>query len=91
MEKKEIAWLFDTLLSCTPGMNDMVVKVDRKVSKNQILLLALLMEIGIREGHAVVEYFAKDAVTELRAWVDDCLERGQLKELSERLKVLANR
>lgn len=63
----------------------MVVKVDRKVSKNQILLLALILEVGIKERKALVEYFAPDAVTELRAWVDDCLERGQFRELNERL------
>jgi hypothetical protein len=92
MTSNEVARVYDTLL-CIPGMNDQV-KLDLKISRKQVLLLAQVIERGLRsesENLSGMLAVAKQAGEELNLIANDCLEKAGLIELSEKLKALESK
>jgi hypothetical protein len=92
MTSNEVARVYDTLL-CIPGMNDQV-KLDLKISRKQVLLLAQVIERGLRaesENPSGMLAVAKQTGEELNLIANDCLEKAGLIELSEKLKALESK
>lgn len=92
MTKKEVEGVFDTLL-CIPGMNE-VVKVDLKLSRKNVLLLAQAIDRGLgadeKEGIKLLDIASKEAMEELATVAEHCLEKAGITELRNKLKSLTN-
>lgn len=91
MEEKELANVFETLLS-VPGMNDLV-KIDMKLPRKTVLLLAHVIEKGLmvkkgEKGSAWSEAVGDEQVSELQQFSEEALQKASLTELNEKLKKL---
>jgi hypothetical protein len=82
--------VYETLL-CSPGMNE-AVKIDVKVNRKTILLLASVIERGMNakdsEQDGLLELVPKEILTELAVFAEECLSKAGLKELSDKIKSL---
>jgi len=87
MTNEEVAQLYDTLMSI-PGMNE-TVKLDLRISRKQVLLLAQVIERGLKEAQlnpvGVALAASKEEITELLSISGDCLEKAGLTELRKKL------
>lgn len=93
MENKiEAARLLDILLS-VPGMNEQV-KIDFKLSRNQVLLLCNVMDWGLnskeKDQQGLAEVIVKEDYEELKKISTECLRKAGLMEFNEKLKALSN-
>jgi hypothetical protein len=82
--------VYETLL-CSPGMNE-AVKIDVKMDRKSVLLLNSIIEAGINpsgESQELLKLVPADSLTKLKDFAEDCLNRAGLKELSEKMKLLA--
>lgn len=89
MEQKELASVLETLLS-VPGMGEMV-KVDAKLPRKSVLLLAHVIEKGLQakkdeKGSAWSEAVGGDQFDQIRQFSQEALDKAQLGELHEKLK-----
>jgi len=84
----DVAKVFGTILSI-PGMNE-IVKIDLKISRQNVLLLSNVIERGLSSIEADKSGFLsvapKAAIDELKVLQDDCLNKAGLKELNEKLR-----
>lgn len=85
MTANDEAKIYETLLS-VPGMNENV-KIDLRISRKIILLLAQVIERGLEAREGVALPLQKGS-EELKTLAADCLEKGGLTELSQKLKAL---
>lgn len=91
MTMSDVAKVMDTIMSI-PGMNE-TVKMDFKISRKNVLLLYSVIEKGLASKDAgdmtgILEHISEDALKELKAFSEDCLNRAGLMELMEKLKTL---
>lgn len=90
MNENELANVLETLLM-VPGMND-VVKIDLKLPRTTVLLLAQIIEKGLAarkdEKGTWWEAITTEQVAELQQLATDTLERAGLTPLSQKLKTL---
>jgi hypothetical protein len=91
MEKKmQMALVYETLL-CSPGMSD-TVKLDMRVSRKALLLLAAAVESQLQNENAdaatVTGFFEKETVEELEKIVGEILSKSELSGLHSKLKNL---
>ena len=85
MESKEMKWLYDTVLS-TPGMED-TVKLDFRVSRKLVLLLAQVIERGLTvKGNGLPESVDAGVLDELQAMAALSLEKAGLTQLDSQLR-----
>jgi hypothetical protein len=89
----EVAKVRDTVMSL-PGMNE-TVKFDGKIKiiRKNVLILSSVIERGLsgkdHDGTAgLLDDLPKDAVEEIRAFVNDCLQLAGLTEFNEKLRQL---
>ncbi len=84
----DVAKVLGTILSI-PGMNEMV-KVDMKISRQNVLLLSNVIERGLTsiEGdkNGLLSVAPKEALDELKRLQEDYLDKAGLTELNEKLK-----
>lgn len=90
MTNEEVGRVFETMLSI-PGMNENV-KIDLKISRKQVLMLALTIEKGLNgeeDGFInLMRNASKETASEI-AWIaDDCLDKAGLTDLVSKLKSL---
>jgi hypothetical protein len=91
LSEKEVALVYETLLS-SPGMND-VVKLDLRVPRKQVLLLAKIMEKGlqVKENEALDGLLraagdgTKESLEQIGA---ELLAKAGLSEMSNKLQTL---
>lgn len=87
MTSEQVASVYETLL-CIPGMNDQI-KLDLKVSRKQVLLLAQIIERGLRQETdnptGIFSVATKEAISDLSSISNNCLQKAGLTELSEKL------
>lgn len=93
MEKTmQMALVYETLL-CSPGMAENV-KLDMRVSRKALLLLAAALENQLKGPGAahfpLTEYFGADTVEALEKMVSDFLSKSELSGLHSKLKTLQN-
>ena len=84
--------VYETLL-CSPGMNE-AVKIDVKLNRKTVLLLNSVIESALNdkgESQELLKLIPADDAEELRVFADDCLKKAGLKELSEKMKLLAGK
>ena len=89
MSENQVAKVYDTLL-CIPGMNEQV-KLDLKISRKLVLLLAQVIERGLRteaQSPTGILMVAQEAADDLNQIAKDCLDKAGLVELSGKLKAL---
>ena len=88
MNANETARVIDTILSI-PGMNEMV-KIDVKISRQNVLLLSNIIERGLASIEAdktgLLSVVSKETMEELKQLQEDYLNKAGLKELNEKLK-----
>lgn len=85
MESKDMKWLYDTVLS-TPGMED-TVKLDFRVSRKLVLLLAQVIERGLTvKGNGLPESVDAGLLDELQAMAALSLEKAGLTQLDSQLR-----
>lgn len=88
MAMNEMTRLYDTLLSI-PGMNDQV-RLNLQISRKVVLLLSQILESGLKAAkdspNSVLAFFPENANEELRAMIDELLQKAGLTELSAKLK-----
>lgn len=85
MESKDMKWLYDTVLS-TPGMED-TVKLDFRVSRKLVLLLAQVIERGLTvQGNGLPESVDAGLLDELQAMAALSLEKAGLTQLDSQLR-----
>ena len=94
MNAGEVGKVYGALL-CSPGMTD-IVKVDLKITRRLILLLAQTIERGIatknpEANFGMIEAAAKEELEQLTALSKDCLDKAGLGELYEKLKTFQSR
>lgn len=86
--ENELANVLETLLM-VPGMND-VVKIDLKLPRTTILLLAQIIEKGLAarkdEKGTWSEAITQEQENDLKQLATDALERAGLTPLSQKLK-----
>lgn len=80
--------IYDTILSI-PGMNE-TVKIDLRVSRNNILLLNHVIERGLsnngeKKDNALLNSIPNENLEDLRVFAKECLQKAGLVELSEKL------
>ena len=83
-----ITKIYDTILSI-PGMNE-TVKIDLRVSRNNILLLNHVIERGLssnleKKNNDLLNSIPKENLEDLRVFAKDCLRKAGLEELSDKL------
>jgi hypothetical protein len=92
MATSVLSTVYETLL-CSPGMNE-AVKIDVKMNRKTVLLLNSVIEGSLgKEGHGsqdLLKLVPADDVADLKAFAEECLKKAGLKELSEKMKALAN-
>ncbi|MET3029183.1 hypothetical protein [Flavobacterium sp. KACC 22758] len=92
MTNNEVAQVFDTVLS-TPGMNEQV-RIDTRISRKAILLLHQIIDGGFK-GNEVKEDMPFSGLVsgatqeELKVLAADCLKKGGLEEINEKLLKLS--
>lgn len=90
MTNEEVGRVFETMLSI-PGMNENV-KIDLKVSRKQVLLLALTIEKGLNgeeDGFInLMRSASKETANEISSIAEDCLQKAGLTDLVAKLKAL---
>jgi hypothetical protein len=85
MESKDLKWVYDTVLSA-PGMED-VVKLDFKISRKLVLLLAQVVERGLAvKGEGLIECVDKSLLSDLQSLADSSIEKAGLTTLCKKLK-----
>lgn len=93
MTNEEVGRVFETMLSI-PGMNENV-KIDLKVSRKQVLLLALTIEKGLNgeeDGFInLMRNASKETANEISSIADDCLHKAGLTDLVVKLKALKSK
>lgn len=92
LEVNSITKIYDTILSI-PGMNE-TVKIDLRVSRNNILLLNHVIERGLsnngkKKDNDLLDSIPKENLEDLRVFAKDCLQKAGLIELSEKLNSLS--
>jgi hypothetical protein len=91
----EVAKVRDTVMSL-PGMNESV-KFDGKIKiiRKNVLILSSLIERGLSgkdDGIAgLLDDLPEDAVEEIRAFMNDCLQLAGLTEFNAKLRNLNNK
>ncbi len=93
MSEKEMGKVYETLLS-VPGMNESV-KIDLRLPRKTVLLLAQVIEKGMRAKKDEKETgwassISGDQAKELQEVVNDCLGKAGLTELNGKLQSLVN-
>lgn len=87
MTTSDVARVYDTVLSI-PGMQE-TVKIDLKITRKQVLLLAQVIERGLKpeagEAAGLLAASGKEAVQELSAITGEFLAKAGLTELSAKL------
>ena len=74
-------------------MNE-TVKIDRKISRRNVLLLNSVIERGLKVKDAeekspnLLDAVPKETLHELSAFSEECLRKAGLIELSEKLSIL---
>lgn len=91
LSEKEVVLVYETLLS-SPGMNE-VVKVDMRMPRKQILLLAKVIEKGllVKKGESPEGLFqvADTGISEqLMRVAQELLQKAGLSEMNEKLQGL---
>lgn len=88
LSEKDLSLLYETLLSA-PGMNE-VVKIDLRISRKNVLLLAKVIEKGLRTkpGETVeglVRTAGEESLHSLQQIGSDLLFKAGLTEMNEKL------
>jgi len=91
LSEKETMLLYETLLS-SPGMVDMV-KIDLRIPRKNILLLAKVIEKGFQSGNgeqadALLQAAGSGCLDELRKTCGELLQKAGLSEMNEKLLTL---
>lgn len=93
MTNSDVAKVYETILAI-PGMNE-TVKIDAKLSRRNVLLLYAVIERGLsakdENQSSILSNVAKEALSELTAFSEDCLQKAGLTELNGKLKALGNK
>jgi hypothetical protein len=87
MTKEEVGRVFETMLSI-PGMNEQV-KVDLKISRKLVLVLAQVIERGLsqekQDPSGLIRAAGTEAAAELSTIAQDCLQKAGMTELNGKL------
>ncbi|WP_119789584.1 hypothetical protein [Flavobacterium anhuiense] len=92
MTNNEVAQVFDTVLS-SPGMNEQV-RIDTRISRKAILLLHQIIDGGftgkeVQDGMPLSGLVSAATKEELKVLAADCLKKGGLEEINEKLLKLS--
>ena len=87
----DVAKVYGTILSI-PGMSE-VVKIDLKISRQNVLLLSNVIERGLSsietDKSGLLSIAPIDSIEELKTLQNDCLVKAGLRDLNERLRDLS--
>ncbi|WP_118975775.1 hypothetical protein [Taibaiella koreensis] len=87
MMNNQMEMLYSMLLS-VPGMNEKV-KIDLRISRNHVLLLAQVMQSGLKKENpdivGLLSAMPEGSLAEMQALVGDCLAKAELTELNGKL------
>lgn len=76
------------MLLAVPGMNEKV-KIDLRISRNQVLLLAQVMQGGLKKDNpeitGLLSAMPGGSLEEMKAMVGDFLAKAELTELNGKL------
>lgn len=89
LTKNDVAQVYDTILSI-PGMSE-TVKIDLKISRTSALLLAHVIDRGIKtkgDGTSMLDAISSESLQELETLSASCLLKAGLTDLNERLKAM---
>lgn len=90
MATNVLGTVYETLL-CSPGMSE-AVRIDVKLNRKAILLLNSIIEgvvgNGTEKSLELIQLVPKDDLIELSSFIDECLKKAGLKDLSEKMKSL---
>ncbi len=90
LSEKEVSLLYETLLSA-PGMHEMV-KMDLRMPRKNVLLLAKIIEEGLQLKREQVEGLVRAAGTgsleELQRIAGELLQKAGLADMHEKLQTL---
>ncbi len=90
MTKNDVTRVLDTVLS-SPGMSE-PVRMDLKISRKNVLLLSHVIEQGLmvqKEGTSLIGSLSEGDLSELRNIARECLQKGGLIELNDKLMLLS--
>lgn len=91
LSEKELSLLFETVLS-TPGMSDLV-KLDLRIPRKNVLLLAKVIENGLKyqPGNAVdglIKAAGENSREELQQIGVELLQKAGLADMNSKLHIL---
>jgi hypothetical protein len=91
LNEKEVILICETLLS-SPGMND-TVKIDLRLTRKQVLLLARIIEKGVQgkqaeQADSLANAVGSGVMEELQKVTTDLLQKAGLAEMNEKLNAL---
>jgi hypothetical protein len=90
---KDVAVVYETLLS-SPGMNELI-RVDLKVARKNILMLAKMIEVATMEQHLsaspFLSAFDTTSLTELSQMSATILEKAGLSDMYVRMNGLISK
>jgi len=92
-DQNYVAMVLDTVLA-SPGMKD-TVKIDLKISRKNVLLLNHVITHGLAsngddQSNAFLASIPEESKQELKAVADECLQKADLVEFSEKLSAIGN-